>query len=137
VTLLVGLRAALAMLREEGIDAVWARHARHAEAVRAAAEALDLSLFAERPSNAITAIRLPDGLDGVALVATMRSRYGVLVGGGLAHLRGRIIRISNLGYVDDVDILSVVSALEMGLAEMEWPFERGAGVAAAERALIS
>ncbi len=137
VTLLAGLRAALAMIREEGIHAVWSRHARHAGALRAAAGALELSPFAERPSNALTAIRLPDGLDGVALVDTMRSRYGVLIGGGLAHLRGRIVRISNLGYVDDLDILNVVSALEMGLREIGWACQQGAGVAAAEQALLS
>jgi len=135
VTLLSGLRAALYMLREEGPEAVWARHARHAGAVQHAAVALGLSRFAARPSNALTAIGLPEGLDGVALMEILRERYGIVVGGGLAHLRGRIIRISNLGYVDDLDILTAVSALEMGLQKLGWAFRAGAGVAAAEGAL--
>ena len=135
VTLLSGLRAALDMIREEGPEAVWTRHARHARAVQNAAVALGLFRFAARPSNALTAIGLPGGLDGVALMEILRDRYGIVVGGGLAHLRGRIIRISNLGYVDDLDILTAVSALEMGLRKLGWTFQAGAGVAAAEGAL--
>ncbi len=135
VTLLSGLRAALDMLAEEGMEAVWARHARHAQAVRAAADALGLSCFARKPSNALTAIALPDEIDGVALIDCLRTCYGVVIGGGLAHLRGRIVRISNLGHVDDLDILTAVSALELGLKQMNWAFPPGAGAAAAEGAL--
>ncbi len=132
VTLLPGLASALDMIFEEGLEAVWERHARHANAVRAAACALGLSLLAERPSNALTAIALPEGLDGAALVDGLRHRHGVITGGGVGRLKGRLIRISNLGYVDDVDILTAVSALEMGLKEESWTFRAGSGVGAAE-----
>ena len=137
VTLLAGLRAALDLIAEEGVEQVWARHARHAGAVRAAATALGLTIFAQRPSNALTAIGLPEEVDGLGLMECLRSRFGIVLGGGLAHLRGRVVRISNLGYVDDLDILSVVSALEMGLRHMGWTFQAGSGVAAAEEVLLA
>ena len=135
VTLLTGLSAALDMIFEEGLEAVWNRHTRHATAVREAARVLGLSLLAERPSNALTAISLPEGLDGVALVDYLQKRHGIITGGGIGHLKGRLIRISNLGYVDDIDILTAVSALEMGLKDVKWAFRAGSGVGAAEAVL--
>ena len=135
VTLLAGLRVALQMLREEGISQVWARHARHALAVRRAGGALGLSCFARRPSNVLTAIVLPENVDGLELMEEMRRGRGVVVGGGLGDFRGRMVRVSNLGHVDDAGILEAVSALEFGLKETGWIFDVGAGVKAAQRAL--
>ncbi len=137
VTLLSGLRVALQMLREEGIPRVWERHARHARAVRKSAAALGLTCFARRPSNALTAILLPGSVDGLALMETMRRERGVVVGGGLGEYRGRMVRISNLGHVDDAGILEAVGALEVGLRETGWEFEAEAGVKAAQRALTA
>lgn len=137
VTLLSGLRVALQMLREEGIPQVWERHARHARAVRESAAALGLTCFARRPSNALTAILLPGSVDGLALMETMRRERGVVVGGGLGEYRGRMVRISNLGHVDDAGILEAVGALEVSLRETGWEFEAGAGVKVARRALIA
>lgn len=137
LTLLAGLLEALQMLREEGIPRVWERHARHARAVRRSAAAMGLTCFARRPSNALTAILLPGSVDGRALVETMRRKRGVVVGGGLGACRGRMVRVSNLGHVDDAGILEAVSALETGLRETGWNFEAGAGVKAAQRALTA
>ena len=135
MTLMAGMRAALDLIAVEGIENVWARHARHAEAVRQATVALGLSVFPDCPSNVLTAIALPDGVDGLAMMADLKSRFGITVGGGLAHLRGRLIRISNLGFVDDLDILTVVSAFEMSLQKAKWSFTPGVGVAAVENVL--
>ncbi len=135
VTLLSGLQVALQMLREEGLPQVWERHARHARAVRASAAALGLTCFARRPSNALTAILLPGSVDGLELMETMRRERGVVVGGGLGDYRGRMVRISNLGHVNDAGTLEAVSALEFGLRESGWEFEAGAGVRAAQDAL--
>jgi len=135
VTLLTGMQAALAMIHEEGIETVWARHARQAKAVRQGVKALGLSVFAERPSNALTAIQLPEAVDGLALMDCLRTKCGMTVGGGLGHLRGRIIRISNLGFIDDVDVLTALSAFELGLRALGWSFVPGAGVGAAEQIL--
>lgn len=135
MTLMAGICASLDLIHKEGIDNVWTRHARHAQAVRHATEALGLSVFPERPSNVLTAIALPDGVDGLAIMADLKARFGIVVGGGLAHLRGRLIRISNLGFVDDLDMLTVVSALEMSLQKAGWSFTPGVGIAAVEQAL--
>lgn len=137
VTLLAGLRAALQMLRAEGIRNVWARHARHALAVRRSAAALGLTCFARRPSNALTAIVLPESVDGLALTDYMRRECGVVVGGGLGDYRGRMVRISNLGHVDDAGILEAVGAFEAGLRKAGWGFEVGAGIEAAQCALTA
>jgi aspartate aminotransferase-like enzyme len=137
VTLLAGMRAALEMIHEEGVENVWARHARQAEAVRQGVQALGLSVFAERPSNVLTAIQLPEAVDGLALMDLLHTRCGMTVGGGLRHLRGRVIRISNLGFVDDVDVLTALSALELCLRVLGWSFMPGAGVGAAEQILMS
>lgn len=134
-TLLMGLREALAMIHEEGVENVWGRHARHASAVRAGAEAVGLKVFPQRPSNALTALLLPDGVDARDLAGRMKSRYGIVVGEGLDRLAGRLIRLSNLGYVDDLDVVATVSALEMTLKDMGWASRPGAGAEAAERVL--
>ena len=137
VTLMAGLRAALQMLRSEGVRNVWARHARHALAVRRSAAVLGLTCFARRPSNALTAIVLPESVDGLALMDYMRRERGVVVGGGLGDYRGRMVRISNLGHVDDAGILEAVGAFEAGLREAGWKFEVGAGIEAAQCALTA
>jgi aspartate aminotransferase-like enzyme len=134
-TLLMGLREALTMIHEEGIEQVWLRHARHAGAFRAGAEAIGLKLFPERPSNALTAVLLPDGLDARDVAGRMKSRYGIVVGEGLDRLAGRLIRLSNLGYVDDLDVVATVAALEMTLKDAGWSLKPGAGAEAAERVL--
>lgn len=137
VTLLVGARAALDMISEEGIENVWSRHARQAEASRAATTALGLDIFAERPSNVLTAIALPETVDGLDLMRRLREQHGIVVGGGLAHLRGKLIRLSNLGYVEDADILAAVGALEYLLLEMGVDIAQGSGTSAAEDVLAS
>ncbi|OGG45864.1 MAG: hypothetical protein A3F84_17050 [Candidatus Handelsmanbacteria bacterium RIFCSPLOWO2_12_FULL_64_10] len=134
-TLLMGLREALAMIHEEGVENVWGRHARHASAFRAGVEAVGLRVFPERPSNALTAALLPDGLDARDLAGRMKSRHGIVVGEGLDRLAGRLIRLSNLGYMDDLDVVGTVCALEMTLREMGWTSRPGAGAEAAERVL--
>jgi aspartate aminotransferase-like enzyme len=134
-TLLMGLREALAMLHEEGIENVWQRHARHASAFRAGVEAVGLRVFPERPSNALTAALLPDGLDAREVAGRMKSRHGIVVGEGLDRLAGQLIRLSNLGYMDDLDVVGTVCALEMTLREMGWASRPGAGAEAAERVL--
>ena len=135
VTLLVGARAALDMISEEGIENVWSRHARQAAASRAATIALGLDLFAERPSNVLTAIALPEKVDGLDLMRRLREQHGIVVGGGLAHSRGNLIRLSNLGYVEDCDLLAGIEALEAVLQEMGLSVQQGSGRSAAEEVL--
>ena len=137
VTLISGLRASLDLILEEGIDKAWERHARQAQAVREAVWAIGLSCFAEQPSNALTAVELPASVDGLDLMSRLRQAYGIVIGGGLAHLRGRVIRISNLGFVSDDDIRFVVKALEESLSAVGYRFDRGDAIAAADRVLTA
>ena len=132
VSLLVGLRASLDMIREEGIENVWARHARSAEATRAAVRAMGLELFAKRPSNVLTIVQLPQEIDGNQLVKAVDS-YGFTVAGGQGPLARKVIRISHLGYTDDFDTLSVIAGLERALLDLGWDVEPGVGLAAAQR----
>ncbi len=138
VSLVVGLREALRMIREETLEGVYARHDRLARATRAAGQALGLELYAPTcPSPTVTALKSPDGLDSGKLVKHLRSRYGVSIVGGQGDLKGKIFRVAHLGYYSPFDILTVVTALEMGLLDLGVKVERGAGVAAAEEILRS
>jgi len=136
ISLIYGLRAALRLLFDEGLPEVYARHDRLARATRAAATALGLRLLApDSPSPAATAIRLPDGLDGSALFRYLRDRMRVTFAGGQDRLKGKVIRIAHLGYVDAFDVVTGVAALELALRHFGAPDELGRGVGAAEAVL--
>jgi len=132
LTLIIGLNEALKMIRKEGLEQLYARHHRLAEATRAAVKALGLELLAEHPSNVLTAINIPSSVDTGALLKYLRDKLGILVAGGQNHLKGKIIRIAHLGYMDDFDIITAVSALERGLNQMRYNFKIGSGVEAAQ-----
>jgi len=136
ISLIQGLRIALAMLRSEGLPNVYARHDRLARATRAAADALGFRLLApEAPSPAATAIMLPDGIDGSAVFRYLRDRMRVTFAGGQDRLKGKVIRIAHLGYVGAFDVVTGIAALELALHRFGVPVELGRGVGAAERVL--
>jgi aspartate aminotransferase-like enzyme len=137
VSLLYGLQATLRMIREEGLEDSFARHARLAAAVRAGAVALGLRLLAdpEYASNSVTSIYSPEGVDPKALRQRVRQEFNVVLAGGQGKLLEKIFRIGHLGYVGEHDVIAVLSALERSLARMGFPVAAGAAVAAAERAL--
>ena len=134
VSLVLGLKEALGMIREEGIENTIARHSRLAEATRRGCEALGLKLFAppEGRGSAVTPVWVPEGVDGKAIVKIMKETYGVTIAGGQDDYVGRIFRIGHLGYFGDFDIIITLAALEMALAELGYEFTRGAGVIAAQ-----
>ncbi len=132
VSLVLSLAEALAMIREEGKEAVWNRHARLAEGLRAGARALDLKIFADSPSNALTSIVLPDGCKD--LPGRLKNEWGYTIAGGQGEYKGVIGRISHLGYYDDSDMIGMLYAMERVLAELRGEEVRGTGVAAAARA---
>jgi aspartate aminotransferase-like enzyme len=135
-SLIQGLRVALGMLREEGLANVHARHDRLARATRAGATALGLRLLAaESPSPAATAVLLPDGVDGSALFRYLRDRMQVTFAGGQDRLKGKIIRLSHLGWVGSFDVVTGLAALELALHRFGVPVRLGAGVGAAEAVL--
>jgi aspartate aminotransferase-like enzyme len=132
VSLVVGLREALRMLKEETLPGVWNRHERLAKATRAAAGGLGLELFSSSPTNAVTAYRVPSGLDGTAIIKQMRTRYGITIAGGQDHLKGKILRIAHIGYISEFDIITAISGLEMTLSDLGYVIRPGSGVAAAQ-----
>jgi len=134
VSLVRGLCRSIDMIREEGIDNVIARHARLANATRAAVKKLGLELFTTSPSNAVTAAKVPQGVDGSLLVKTMRDKCGVTIAGGQSQLKGKIFRIAHLGYMIEFDTMTAISALEIVLKELGYKFEIGSGVTAALKA---
>ncbi|MCK4590530.1 MAG: alanine--glyoxylate aminotransferase family protein, partial [Candidatus Latescibacteria bacterium] len=135
VSLLVGLKKSLEMIQEEGLENIWARHQRHARATRAAVRALGLEIFAKNPSNILTIVKVPEGIDGKLLLKTIRTKYGITMAGGQAALAGKVVRISHMGYIDDFDVLTAVAALERGLKDLGWRLELGSGVTAAQQML--
>jgi len=132
-TLIQGLHESLKMLNEEGIPNVYRRHETLARATRAAVHALGLELLAKNaPSPAVTAIKVPSQIkDGKAIVRTMRDDYGVLIAGGQDELEGKIFRLSHFGYVDEFDITTAISCLELTLHKLGYPVKFGSGVGAA------
>jgi len=132
VSLVMGLNESLKMIQAEGLDNVFQRHTRLAEATRAGAQALGLELFApDNPSNSVTAIKAPDGIDGQKIVKILRDKHNITIAGGQSQAKGKIFRVAHLGYVDTYDIIMVISALEMTLRELGYDVELGKGVKAA------
>ena len=137
VNLYFGLEAALEMMQNEGLEAIFARHARHRSAAQAGMKAIGLPLFAAEGhgSPAITAVA-PDGIDAEQLRKAVKERYDILLAGGQDHLKGKVFRIGHLGYVCDRDVLTAVSAIEATLQSLGLHSgNMGAGVAAAATAL--
>jgi len=131
VSLVVGLKKSLEIIKSTGIEKIWKEHHKRAEATRQAAIAAGLKLFSESPSDAVTAILLPEGVDGDKLVKVLRTKYGISVAGGQDKLKGKIIRISHLGWQDEFDVITAISAVGIGLKEMgiEIDIEKGISVA--------
>lgn len=133
VTLIIGLVQALKMIKEETLEGAILRQKRMAEATRAAAKALGLKLLAPlAASDAVTAIKLPEKIDGVKLVKSMRDTYGVGIAGGQAQLKGKIVRIASMGFMTQWDTIVAISCFEIVLKQMGYDFEFGSGVKAAE-----
>jgi aspartate aminotransferase-like enzyme len=138
ITLVIGLRESLRRIQQEGLEALFARHNLLARATREAVKALGLELFAaESPSNAVTAVEIPEGIGANGVRNRLFEEFGISIAGGQDEAKGKIIRIAHLGYYGRLDMVMVISALEMLLKEMGYEFELGAGVKAAEEVLIS
>ena len=131
ISLIVGLRESLRMIKEEGLENVYKRINTLAYATREGAKALGLTIFARTPSPAVTAITAPEGIDGQAIYKTLWKKYGVTGAGGQDQLKGKVFRIATLGYADKYDVITAVAALEFTLRDLGYTFEMGKGVARA------
>ncbi|MEJ2170386.1 MAG: aminotransferase class V-fold PLP-dependent enzyme, partial [Desulfobacterales bacterium] len=131
--LLYGLREAIAMLEEEGLSNVFARHDRHAEATRRAVRAWGLEVLCETPeeySSSLTAVMMPEGCETDALLDLVLKKFDMSLGIGLGKLKGKIFRIGHLGNFNDLMLAGTLAGLEMGLSLAGIPFSKG-GVTAA------
>ncbi|MHB8694038.1 MAG: pyridoxal-phosphate-dependent aminotransferase family protein [Solirubrobacteraceae bacterium] len=131
--LLYGLREALRMLDEEGLEAVYARHARLAAAARAAAAEWGLELLCRDPaeySNTTTAVVMPDGVDAGEVLRIAVERYQLSLGVGLGQLKGRVFRIGHLGSLNELEVIATIAGTELALHGAGVPVRLGAGAAA-------
>lgn len=135
--LLYGLREAIDMLLEEGLEQVFARHARHAAATQKAVQGWGLELLCTNPaelSNSLTAVMLPEGHDADKFRNAVLKHFDMSLGAGLGKMAGRVFRIGHLGSFNDLMLMGTLSGVEMGLSLAEMPHRRG-GVAAAQEHL--
>jgi aspartate aminotransferase-like enzyme len=139
VSLIQSLHAALRQISDIGVNRFIEHHGRLARACRAAVKELGLELFVEQRavSNVLTAIKVPEVLDGTRILATAKSRYGAIISGGQDELKGKIIRFSHLGFVSPFMLIEGLAALEFALADAGHHFPLGCGVTAAMTELRS
>jgi aspartate aminotransferase-like enzyme len=135
-TLILALRESLRMLKAEGIEAVWERHRRLSEACQAGVKALGLDLFSARPAEGLTAFRVPEGLKDSSIRKGLAEKFGITVVGGQDKLKGQIIRVGHMGYMDELDVVSGLAALEMVLNDLGFDVEPGRAVTAAQQVFL-
>lgn len=118
VNLVFALNEALKMIEEEGVENVAKRHEILAEVTRAGVKALGLKLLSESPANGVSAVVAPEGVNGQDVVKIARENYGVTIAGGQEHLKGKIFRLSHMGYVDIFDMLTCLETVEFSLYKL-------------------
>jgi aspartate aminotransferase-like enzyme len=133
ISLYLGLDVALGMILDDGLEAAYERHVRLGRACRAGVKAMGLELFSPDEDRAavVTAIRMPSDVDGQAVVLSMRERSGVTIIGGQGEVRGKIVRIGHIGYVDVFDVTTALAALELAMVEAGADVERAVAANAA------
>jgi len=137
VTLIIGLNESLKLLQTEGLENAFSRHAKLAHATREAVKALGLDMFTkESPSNSVTAINAPAGIDGQEIYKNLRVKYGITAAGGQGQAKGKIFRIAHLGYAGTFDVITAIAGVEMVLKGLGHPLKLGTGVAVAQELLM-
>jgi serine---pyruvate transaminase len=135
-SLVVALRESLTRLRAEGLDRILRRHRQLAEATRAGIKALGLLLLAEKsPSDALTVVRVPEGIDGARIPKLFQELCNITIVGGQDRLRGKVFRLAHMGYVDAFDVVTMVAAVEFVLHRLGYPIKWGDGVRAVQEVL--
>ncbi len=129
IALTIGLRESLAIIKEMGLENIFAETALLAKATREAMKAIGLELYAsDSPSEAVTAVLAPSGMDAQKVVGIMRDKHGIAVAGGQDEAKGKIFRIAHMGYISRNDTIATVAALEKTLAELGHKFEAGSAL---------
>ncbi len=136
VTLVLGLQEVLARVKNEGLEKIFARNRKLSAATKAAVQAMGLELYAkDYPSVVLTAVLAPPGIDGQQVVARLREKYGIWIAGGQAQAKGKIFRLAHMGYIDELEILGTIGALEVVLNDLGYPVAPGVGLRAAQEIL--
>ena len=136
VSLMEGLAESLRLMQEEGLPNIFARHARLAKATRAGCTALGLELFAKVPADSVTSVLQPASLKPDAVYKGLMNRANITIAGGQDAVKGKIFRVAHLGYYDELDIITVLAAIEIILRQDGYTaFTPGAGVGAASEIL--
>ncbi len=137
ISLIIGLQEVIKIMKAEGLENMFARQGRLARAMREGVKAAGLALFPkESPSDALTAVSAPEGIDGQAVYKNLRTQYGMTAAGGQDHLKGKIFRLSHMGYADTFDVISALAATEMVLKGLGHPVKLGSGVGKAQEILM-
>ena len=128
ISIFFGLDVALDLLLKEGLESVFARHKRCGDLARKGAKGLGLQLFADEryASNTVTAVKVPEGVDGAALTKMLREEYDTVLGGGQQHLAGKIFRIGHLGWVHEADIEKTIEVVGKALPRLGFSPSRAA-----------
>jgi multidrug efflux pump subunit AcrA (membrane-fusion protein) len=134
VSLIRGLKVSVDMINDIGIETVWKRTAKLAEAVRTAAPAMGMRVFSQQPSDSVSGLLYPDGVDD-GFRKELQTKYGASIAGGQNELKGKCCRISHMGYVDPMDTIGLIAAMEYTLADCGASVEIGKGVAEAVKVL--
>ncbi|OGH60330.1 MAG: hypothetical protein A3G34_09815 [Candidatus Lindowbacteria bacterium RIFCSPLOWO2_12_FULL_62_27] len=135
VSLIFALKAALDRMVAEGMDAIFERHQRLGRAMREGVGAMGLTLFAKRPVDVATAVNVPAGVDGGKLKKMFETDFGITVAGGQDAIKGKVVRIAHMGYMDPFDGLAALGALGMGLGRLGHRVDIGAGMGAAMKVI--
>ena len=137
ISLIYGMREALRIVLEEGLEARWERHARNQQALVAGLEALGLELFVQNPADrlvTVTAVNIPAGIEDLRVRRQLLDEFNIEIAGGLGPIKGRIWRIGLMGHSSQQNnVLLLMAALEKILSEQGFRLSLGAGVAAATR----
>lgn len=135
ISLIIQQKHALDIIKGMGLEKLFAHHRLLGDATRAGIQALGLELLSEKPGNILTAVRVPEGVDGVKLVKIMQSKYMAYIAGAQDPNKGKFFRIAHLGYMGGFDVVTALSALEMTLDDLGYKVEYGASAKAAQTVL--
>jgi serine---pyruvate transaminase len=132
-TMIRAMRVSLKKILAEGMENIWARQVKSATAARAGFQAIGMEIFPSQPNTALTVARTPAGIDSSALLSKLEKQYGLKLANGQDDLKGKVVRLAHMGYIDQFDILAGIAGVELALMEMGHPVEPGKGLAAAQR----
>lgn len=136
ISLINGLYVALKMMRDFGWQNLYKKNIQLMKLVHAGVKALGLELFSKNPAESVTAVKVPQGIDGNVLVDKLKDERGITIAGGQSELKGKIFRVGTLGWIDQSDIIVFFANLELVLSQMGYKFTAGASLKAIQEELI-